>query len=70
MSDNYYFDGDPSTDSARRRLERILKEPPQRRRRWPWVLAAAAGVTAWYFWPRGKAPGEKTGSAPPAASNG
>jgi hypothetical protein len=54
MSDDYYFDGDPSTDSARRHLERVLREPP-RRRRWPWILAAVAGATAWYFWPRGSA---------------
>jgi len=53
MSENYYFDGDPSTESARRHLERVLKEPT-RRRRWPWVAAAIAGAAAWYFWPRGR----------------
>lgn len=53
MSENYYFDGDPSTDSARRHLERVLKDSPQRRRKWPWVIAAIAGAGAWYFWPRG-----------------
>jgi hypothetical protein len=52
MDENYYFDGDPETDSARRHLERVLKEPETRHRKWPWVLAAAAGVAAWYFWPR------------------
>lgn len=52
MSENYYFDGDPSTDSARRHLERVLKEPQHEHRKWPWVLAAVAGAAAWYFWPR------------------
>lgn len=51
MSENYYFEGDPAKDSARRHLERVLKnEAP--RRRWPWVLTAIAGVAAWYVWPR------------------
>ena len=54
MSENdYYFDGDPETESARRHLERVLKEPATRHRKWPWLLAAVAGVTTWYFWPRG-----------------
>jgi hypothetical protein len=52
MSENYYFEGDPATDSARRHLERVLKND-RPRRRWPWVLTAIAGVGAWYFWPRG-----------------
>jgi hypothetical protein len=46
--DDLHFEGDPATDSTRRRLERILKEesPP----RWPWVAALAAGGTAFLFW--------------------
>ena len=53
MADNdVYFDGDPATDSARRHLERVLKEPESRHRRWPWVAASIAAVAAWYFWPR------------------
>lgn len=54
MADDLYFDGDPATDSARRHLERVLKQP-ERRRRWPWVLAAATAAAAWYLWPRGRA---------------
>ena len=50
MTDDLYFDGDPATDSARRHLERVLKQPE--RRRWPWVVGAVAGVATWYFWPR------------------
>lgn len=53
MSDDLYFDGDPATDSARRHLERVLKEP-ERPRRWPWVVATMAAAAAWYFWPRGR----------------
>jgi hypothetical protein len=52
MVDGLYFDGDPATDSARRHLERVLKEP-ERRRRWPWVGAGVMAAAAWYFWPRG-----------------
>ena len=46
--DDLHFEGDPATDSTRRRLERILKEesPP----RWPWMAALAAGGTAFLFW--------------------
>lgn len=58
MSENYYFDGDPSTDSARRHLERVLKEPPHGHRKWPWVLAAVAGTAAWYFWPHNTTPAD------------
>jgi hypothetical protein len=54
MSDDLYFDGDPATDSARRHLERVLKEP-ERPRRWPWAVATAMAIAAWYFWPRGRA---------------
>jgi hypothetical protein len=52
MSDDLYFEGDPATDSTRRHLERVLKEP--KRRRWPWVAGSIAVVAAWYFWPRGR----------------
>lgn len=50
-----YFDGDPATDSARRHLERVLKEETPRRR-WPWVAAGVAAFATWYFWPRGGQP--------------
>jgi hypothetical protein len=60
MADDIYFDGDPETDSARRHLERLLKEDKPRRK-WPWIAAGLAGAAAWYFWPRAAAP------APPAA---
>jgi hypothetical protein len=45
--DELHFDGDPETDSTRRRLERVLKQ--QDRPRWPWFTAAAAGGT-FLFW--------------------
>jgi hypothetical protein len=48
MSDEIYFAGDPATDSARRHLERVLKEPE--RRRWPWYMAVFAGGTAFALW--------------------
>jgi hypothetical protein len=68
MSDDLYFDGDPSTDSTRRQLERVMKDEP-RRRRWPWVVGSLAAVAAWYFWPRGPATQtskEASGSAKPS----
>jgi hypothetical protein len=46
--DDLHFEGDPATDSTRRRLERIMKE--ESRPRWPWVAALAAGGTAFLFW--------------------
>jgi hypothetical protein len=46
--DDLHFDGDPATDSTRRRLERILN--PEAPRRWPWLAAIAAGSTALMFW--------------------
>jgi hypothetical protein len=68
MAENYYyFDGDPETDSARRHLERVLKEPTTPHRKWPWVLAAVAGVATWYFWPRGTKNGD-TPEGPKGAS--
>lgn len=53
MDDMVHFDGDPATDSARRRLERVLKseEPP---RRWPWILAALGGGSVWLLWRLGR----------------
>jgi hypothetical protein len=53
MVDDLYFEGDPATDSARRHLERVLKEP-EGPRRWPWVVGSLAAVAAWYFWPRAR----------------
>ena len=48
MADDLYFDGDPAEDSNRRRLERIMKGGPPRRR-WPWIVAILAGG-AWTAW--------------------
>jgi hypothetical protein len=48
MADDLYFDGDPAEDSNRRRLERVIKGGPPRRR-WPWVMAVLAGG-AWTAW--------------------
>jgi hypothetical protein len=45
---DFYFEGDPATDSTRRRLERVLKE--ESRPRWPWLAALAAGGTAYLWW--------------------
>ena len=58
-----YFEGDPATDSARRRLERLLKseEPP---RRWPWLLAAFGSGGLWMLWRWGReAQSQAAGSA-------
>lgn len=57
MSDYVYFEGDPATDSARRHLERVLKDPKPARR-WPWVAASVAALAAWYFWPRAQTTGK------------
>jgi hypothetical protein len=54
MNDRVYFDGDPSTDSARRHMERVLKSPEQTRR-WPWLLAALGGGGVWMLWRTGRA---------------
>lgn len=43
-----YFEGDPATDSTRRRLERVLKE--ESRPRWPWFAFLAASGTAYLWW--------------------
>ena len=47
MADDVYFDGDPAHDSRRRHLERVIKG--EQRRRWPWIVAIAAGG-AWALW--------------------
>ena len=48
-----YFEGDPEIDSARRRLERILKgEPPPSR--WPWIVAALGSGGLWMMWRWGR----------------
>jgi hypothetical protein len=60
MSDEIYFAGDPATDSARRHLERVLKEPE--RRRWPWYVAMFAGGTAFAIWRFQKRRGNGTNS--------
>ena len=64
MSESPYFEGDPATESARRHMERVLKEP-ERPRRWPAIVAVIVGAAAWYFWPRraGRPPGDS--GAPP-----
>jgi hypothetical protein len=54
MNDTVYFDGDPGTDSTRRHMERVLKEP-QTTRRWPWVLAALGSGGVWLLWHWGRA---------------
>ncbi|NUR54239.1 MAG: hypothetical protein HOQ29_07325 [Acidobacteria bacterium] len=54
MSDDYvYFDGDPATDSTRRRMERVLQgQEPQRR--WPWLLAALGSGAVWLLFQTGR----------------
>lgn len=47
--DELHFEGDPATDSTRRRLERVMKEE-QPRSEWRWIAALAAGATALLFW--------------------
>jgi hypothetical protein len=48
--DELHFEGDPETNSTRRRLERILRAEEQPRSEWRWVAALAAGATALLFW--------------------
>jgi hypothetical protein len=48
MPDDVYLDGDPNIESTRRHMERVLRG--ERTRRWPWVLGALAGGTAFAFW--------------------
>lgn len=53
MSEHLYFAGDPATDSARRHLERVLKEESRQddhpRRMWPWIALVATG-SLWTAW--------------------
>ena len=57
MNDSVYFEGDPETDSARRRMERLLKgEQPAAR--WPWVLAALGSGGLWMMFRWGRAAAE------------
>ncbi len=53
MSDSVYFEGDPETDSTRRRMERVLKGAPPRPR-WPWIAAAFGGGGVWLLWRAGR----------------
>ena len=54
MSD-VYFEGDPETDSARRRLERLLKQPEPPPSRWPWIVAALGSGGLWMMFKWGRA---------------
>ena len=66
MNDSVYFDGDPATDSARRHMERVLKEP-EAKRRWLWLLAALGSGGVWLLWQGGRAAArtrEASGSEP------
>jgi hypothetical protein len=53
MNDGLYFEGDPGTDSTRRHMERVLKDP-QPARRWPWFLAALGSGGVWLLWHWGR----------------
>jgi hypothetical protein len=73
--DQIYFSGDPSTDSARRHLERVLYAP--QRQRWGWVAAVMAGATAFTMWKVRRARQQSAGETPnpeqprqPASSSG
>ena len=48
MSDEYFFEGDPETESTRRHMERVLSG--ERPRRWPWLVGILAGGAALAFW--------------------
>jgi hypothetical protein len=63
MNDNVYFDGDPGTDSTRRHMERVLKNPEQPRR-WPWVLAALGSSGVWLLWQLGRGAARAKASPP------
>ena len=62
MNDSVYFEGDPATDSARRRMERLLKGQ-QATPRWPWVLAALGGGGLWMMFRWGRAAAQDRGTA-------
>ena len=53
MSNSVYFEGDPETDSTRRRMERVLNGAPPRTR-WPWIAAALGGGGVWLLWRAGR----------------
>lgn len=53
MSDSVHFEGDPETDSTRRRMERVLAGAPPRPR-WPWIAAALGGGGVWLLWRAGR----------------
>jgi hypothetical protein len=57
VSDSVYFEGDPSTDSTRRHMERVLKG--ERTARWPWLLAALGSGAVWTFWRMGRIAAER-----------
>ena len=67
--ESVYFDGDPATDSARRRLERLLKspEPPPR---WPWLLAALGSGGVWMLWRWSRAAAHAKGASSADKGNG
>jgi hypothetical protein len=46
VSNEVFLKGDPSTDSVRRHMERVLNDPRSRRL----GQAAVAGATAWGVW--------------------
>jgi hypothetical protein len=51
MSDtSLYFEGDPEKDSARRHMERVLKQAAEPPSRWPWILGLLVGGGSWAVW--------------------
>ena len=67
MPDDLYFEGDPAQDSRRRHLERVLKGDAPRRK-WPWILALAAGGSAWAVWRATRRPDSPDPSTQSAAT--
>lgn len=64
MSD-VYFEGDPATDSARRQMERLLKQPEPPPPRWPWIVAALGSGGLWMMWKLGRAAADAKRAAEP-----
>jgi hypothetical protein len=62
-----HFDGDPETDSTRRRLERVMKEE-RPRSWWPWKTALLAGGTAFVWWQLNRRKPRKDGDGTNAAT--
>jgi hypothetical protein len=60
----YYFDGDPATESTRRHLERVLKHGQTHR--WRWVVAMAAAGAALRFWHTRRSSARSPVALPPA----